>query len=121
MAKAGYFVLMPDLFLGNPVPVEAFNPGATFDILKWVGEHPKERVDGIVEAAIKLMRTEFGTKRIGAVGYCFGGKYVIRFLAENKGLDAGFVAHPSLVQPEELDAVKGPLSVAAAGMSTTSL
>lgn len=116
MAKAGYFVVMPDLFLGNPCPIDAFTPGRNFDIMKWVGEHPKERIDGTVEAAIKLMRGELGVKAIGAVGYCFGGKYVIRFLAENKGLEAGFVAHPSLVDSTEVEAVRGPLSVAAAGL-----
>lgn len=115
MARSGYFVVMPDIFHGDPVPTTAFDPAADFDIMAWLPKHPSEGVDAIVEASIKAMRSEYGVKKIGAVGYCFGGKYVIRFLAEGKGLDAGYVAHPSLVKPEELEAIKGPLSIAAAG------
>lgn len=45
-------------------------------------------------------------------GYCFGGKYVARFLAEGRGLDAGFTAHPSNTQPAEWEAISGPISIA---------
>ena len=31
-----------------------------------------------------------------------------------KGIDVGYVAHPSFVDEEELEAMKGPLSIAAA-------
>jgi dienelactone hydrolase len=54
-----------------------------------------------------------GAKRIGAVGYCFGGKYVIRFLAQGRGVDAGFVAHPSFAESAEVEAIANPLSIAA--------
>jgi dienelactone hydrolase len=32
----------------------------------------------------------------------------------NKGIDVGYIAHPSLLVPEDLANVKGPLSIAAA-------
>ena len=41
-------------------------------------------------------------------------QYVARFLAKGKGLDVGFSAHPSLTTVEELKAVAGPYSIAAA-------
>lgn len=63
------------------------------------------------------MRGPLGCKRIGGAGYCFGGKYVCRFLKEGK-LDAGYTAHPSFVDAEEVEGVTGPLSIAAAGMYT---
>jgi dienelactone hydrolase len=121
MARAGYFILMPDLFDGNPIPSNTFDSpethakfAAKFDISAWLAKHPRDQIDRITDAAIKAMRSEFGVKKLGAVGYCFGGKYVIRFLADGKGLDAGFTAHPSLVETPELEAVRGPLSIAAA-------
>lgn len=41
-------------------------------------------------------------------------KYAIRLL--NPGLlDVSYVAHPSFVENDELAAIKGPLSIAAAG------
>ncbi len=93
------------------------NPPAGFDLMKWLNGPPghlPNRVDPVVDAVIKEMRGNMGVKRIGGVGYCFGGKYVVRDLQEGK-LDAGFVAHPSFVEADELKAIKGPLSIAAAG------
>lgn len=63
-----------------------------------------------------LRGSEYGVKKLGAVGYCYGAKYVIRGLKEGGGVDAGFIAHPSLVDVEELKAIRGPISIAAAGM-----
>lgn len=37
-------------------------------------------------------------------------------MAEGKGVDVGYMAHPSFVDAEEVKALKGPLSIAAAGM-----
>jgi dienelactone hydrolase len=113
-AANGYFVIIPDLFNGNPVPL---NPPEGFDLMEWINtEMPKvPAVDPIVEATIKEMRGPLGCKRIGGVGYCFGGKYVCRFLKEGR-LDAGYTAHPSFVDAKEVEGIKGPLSIAAAGM-----
>lgn len=33
-----------------------------------------------------------------------------------KGIDVGFMAHPSFVEEDEIKALTGPLSIAAAGM-----
>lgn len=63
------------------------------------------------------MKGNLGVKSLGAVGYCFGAKYVARFL--NKGqIDAGFVAHPSFVEDDEIKGMTGPFSIAAAGTLT---
>jgi dienelactone hydrolase len=37
---------------------------------------------------------------------------------KNGGLDAGFTAHPSFVDEEEVRGIRGPLSIAAAGTSS---
>ncbi|KAL1984881.1 hypothetical protein VTN96DRAFT_8636 [Rasamsonia emersonii] len=61
------------------------------------------------------MRACLGCEKIGAVGYCFGAKYVVRFLKPaEKRVDVGYVAHPSFVDTEELAAIQGPLSISAA-------
>lgn len=79
-------------------------------------------VDPIIESVIKVLREEMGVKKLAAVGYCFGGKYVCRWLREGEGkIDVGYVAHPSFVDKQELEDVNGPLSIAAAGMSLSSL
>lgn len=70
-------------------------------------------VDPLYAAVLAHLRAQ-GTARIGGVGYCFGAKYVCRFLAAGAGLDAGFIAHPSFVDADEVRGVSGPLSIAAA-------
>ena len=117
-AANGYFVVMPDLFEGDPIPL---NRPADFDIMKWLQTsgpqgkgHGPGQVDPIVEAVIKEMKTNLGVQKIGSVGYCFGAKYVARFSAQGKGIDVGAMAHPSFVEAEEVKAMVAPLSIAAA-------
>jgi len=117
-AANGYFVVMPDLFEGDAIPL---NRPEGFDIMRWLKSggvggkgHGKDRVDPIVAAVIAEMRDNLGVKKIGSVGYCFGAKYVARFLAEGKGIDVGAMAHPSFVEADEIKAMVGPLSIAAA-------
>ncbi|KAL1596260.1 hypothetical protein SLS59_007959 [Nothophoma quercina] len=111
-AANGYYTIIPDVFRGNEIP---FPMPADFDFPAWREKKmPREGdVDPIFGTVIKYLRGELGVKRLGGVGYCFGGKYVCRWLRPG-GLDAGFTAHPSFVEAEELKGIKGPLSIAAA-------
>jgi len=109
-AANGYFTVVPDLFQKDPIPA---NRDASFDMNAWRGKHGVEKVDPVVEATLKEMKEKYGVKRIGTVGYCFGAKSVVRYL--KKGVtDAGYVAHPSFVTTEEVKAIEGPFSIAAA-------
>ena len=92
-AENGYFTIMPDVFHGDPVPM---NRSEGFDIMKWLqgkagggeGEgHLPSRVDPVVKAALKWLKEEKGVKRVGSVGYCFGAKYVVRHAAKDGGID----------------------------------
>lgn len=117
-AANGYLTLVPDLFQGDPIPL---NRPADFDLYAWLNgkqtgtAHSPKETDPIVSSVIRHMKEELGVKRIGATGYCFGAKYVIRFMDTDGGIDVGYLAHPSLVEREELLKIRGPLSIAAAG------
>ena len=108
---------MPDLFHGGPIPL---NRPEGFDIMKWLQQgskgsgHTTKEVDPVVEKTIQHMKSELGVKTIGAVGYCFGAKYVARFMTGGKGIDVGAFAHPSFVDAAEIKALTGPLTIAAA-------
>lgn len=107
---------MPDLFNKDPVPdgaLEGKVPG--FDLGKWLPGHQPPSIDRIVDATIVELRTKYNTKKIGAAGYCFGAKYVVRHLRPDQGkIDVGYAAHPSFVEEDELSDIKGPFSIAAA-------
>jgi len=116
IAKAGYLVVLPDLFKGDAIPLQT--PERGLNLTEWFSRHPTAEIDSIIESTIKYIRTELGSKKVGGVGYCLGGKYVPRFLAEGKGLDAGFIAHPSNLELLEIQAIAHPISMAAGGMSS---
>jgi len=116
-AANGYYTIIPDLFNGDSMKI---NRPADFNIMDWLTKgtggnnpHTLEYVDPIVEKSVQWLK-EQGFKRIGSVGYCFGAKYTIRFLAAGKGINVGYAAHPSWVEESELAAISGPLSIAAA-------
>ena len=116
-AANGYFVVMPDLFQGHPVPL---NRPESYDLMAWLKgppSHLQDSVDPIVAKVFNAMRTIFGCKNIGGVGYCFGAKYVVRNLKAGY-LNVGYICTPSLVEADELRGITGPLSIAAAEKDT---
>ncbi|KAK5657936.1 hypothetical protein OQA88_2487 [Cercophora sp. LCS_1] len=120
LAANGYLTLIIDPFNGDPLPLN--RPG-DFDFMAWMTKgstgdnpHTKEAVDPIILDAIKTLKEEYGVKKLGALGYCFGAKYVARHYKD--GIDVGYFAHPSFVDEDELAGVTGPLSIAAAETDT---
>ncbi|KAI2847922.1 hypothetical protein CBS147343_7684 [Aspergillus niger] len=109
-AANGYFVVLPDLFHGDPVPVER---EGNFDVMAWLQNHLPPVTDPVIDRTIRYMRQEQGCQRIGGVGYCYGGKYVARYLKPGL-LDVGYMAHPTHVEVDELKGIQGPLSISAA-------
>ncbi|KAH8666827.1 dienelactone hydrolase [Xylariales sp. PMI_506] len=114
-AANGYLTLIIDVFNGDPL---SLNRPDNFDFMAWLTKgstgdnpHTPDYVDPIVVEAIKFLKEEKGIKKLGAVGYCFGAKYVARHYP---AIDVGFFAHPSFVDEAELEGFKGPLSIAAA-------
>jgi dienelactone hydrolase len=109
---------MPDLFNNDPVPM-TMTEGPQLNLTEWFARHPTWQIDQVVEQTIRYMQTQLGDTRIGAVGYCLGGKHVARFMTSGKGIDLGFVAHPANLTDEEIQAIARPISVAAGGMFTS--
>ncbi|KAJ0327408.1 hypothetical protein COL5a_005787 [Colletotrichum fioriniae] len=141
-AANGYTTLIVDLFnkdqLSVPMPAGFDIMKWLAEGSDGKNPHNKEAVDPIIVDSLKYMQTELGLTNIGGLGYCFGAKvcilptispssiastsagfsdtiirqYVVRHYKD--GIKVGFVAHPSFVDEDELAAITGPFSIAAA-------
>ncbi|KAK9449791.1 dienelactone hydrolase [Limtongia smithiae] len=109
-AKFGFLTVIPNLFYDDAVPYP--RPDG-FDLPAWVKKHGIDATEPLINKAFDYVKEKYpAVTKFFAVGYCFGGKYVVRYL--DGRLNAGFIAHPSFVMADELKAMKGPLSIAAA-------
>ncbi|CAM1506155.1 Fc.00g057960.m01.CDS01 [Cosmosporella sp. VM-42] len=114
-ASRGFTCMVLDLFNGDPAPL---NMPESFDIMAWLSKgsnginpHVPETIDPVIVSGLGYLKS-LGVERIGASGYCFGAKYVVRHYKD--GISCGFIAHPSFIESDELAAISGPLSIAAA-------
>jgi dienelactone hydrolase len=78
-AANGYLTVIPDIFKDEALPLDALESGKV-DLTSWGARHGPEQVDPVVESTIAYLRQDLGIKRIGGVGYCFGGKVRASFI-----------------------------------------
>ncbi|KUI59623.1 Protein AIM2 [Cytospora mali] len=160
-AHEGFLVVMPDLFEGDVAPnsttveeqpsegssfLDAFKTKAvegvkSFMIDMWLARHTDEKVIPILHKVLDGANDEFADAvsnggGIYAVGYCFGGKYILHLASERKvhasglwggeqkptdeeaGLQkngpyikAGALAHATLVARDDFEGIKAPVSL----------
>lgn len=72
-ANNGYLTIIPDIFQGDQISLSDMQSGKA-DLPSWLPNHQPANVEPVVESTIKYARETLGVKKIGAVGYCFGGK-----------------------------------------------
>ena len=101
-----------------------------FDLKGFLGKNNKDRRYPEILASAKALKQEFGFKKVGAIGYCYGGWAVFQLGAKgeydhphhteilisepgNNLVDAISTPHPSLLTKEEVNAVGVPVQVIA--------
>ncbi|KAF7364288.1 Dienelactone hydrolase endo--beta-d-glucanase [Mycena sanguinolenta] len=95
-AQNGFKCIMPDIFNGDPVPLDDFDPD-NFDLDKWVENgHDQIYTRPTVDKVVAALKAE-GISTFLATGYCFGARYVFDLAFENI-FAAAVVAHPSLLR-----------------------
>ncbi|KAI0538550.1 Alpha/Beta hydrolase protein [Xylaria digitata] len=111
--RAGYFVVAPDLFNGTPSTLDLVDMSPT-QLKAFLAAATPEETDSLISVAVDYLKNVKKITKIAATGYCFGGRYTFRWLSEGTGINVGFAAHPSNLQNEEINAIRGAVGVAAA-------
>jgi len=100
-ALNGFKVIAPDLFNGDPLSADAFNPDSGIDFMGWLGKHMPDTAQPLVNDVIKDLKTQ-GITKFATIGYCYGAR--IGFNLAFSGESAATVAnHPSFLKtPDDL-------------------
>ncbi|KAK6115512.1 hypothetical protein DH2020_007781 [Rehmannia glutinosa] len=84
VACNGYNVLVPDLYNGDPWTKD--RPNALLE--QWISKNGSESIAKTIFASAKWMINEFAalgiSKRLGIIGFCYGGGRVIDILAQDQ-------------------------------------
>lgn len=109
--EANVTVYIPDFFGGEELDKETVLAGHfhKIDLVAFRSRNDRHIREPEIFACAKALREEKGFKKIGAVGYCYGGWAVLRLAAGPPLVDAIVCAHPSWVTKEDFENVTVPV------------
>ncbi|KAH7486290.1 hypothetical protein H9L39_06062 [Fusarium oxysporum f. sp. albedinis] len=115
--EVGATVLVPDFFGGEILPANTIlddSRWAELDLPAFLARNSKSvRGPEIIKTA-EALRASY--RRFGVMGFCFGGWGAFHIGAKDKQLaDCISVAHPTMVEKTEIDALAVPVQIMAPG------
>ncbi|KAJ0744870.1 putative dienelactone hydrolase, alpha/Beta hydrolase [Helianthus annuus] len=102
VAAAGYYVVVPDFFHGDPLT-------SITKIGDWLKNHAPEQAVEFAKPVIQALK-EKGITKIGAAGFCWGAKVVVE-LAKDGEIQFAALLHPSFVTLDDIKGVKVPTGI----------
>jgi len=78
----------------------------------WTIKHREAVTKPIIESFIAAVRADPGVTKVGAVGFCWGGRYAILQAQDNTGVDAAAALHPSMTSNADFEAITKPVTIA---------
>lgn len=121
--EIGATVFAPDFFGGEVLPFDliAADKFDQFDLPGFLGRNSREiREPEIFAFARALKSEEHGFKKVGAVGFCYGGWASFRLGAKEHAqaplVDCVSIGHPSMTTKKDIDEVAVPVQMLAPEM-----
>ncbi|XP_057453947.1 uncharacterized protein LOC130745614 [Lotus japonicus] len=111
VACNGYNILVPDLFRGNPWTKD--QPKSAFE--QWIASQDPERIAKDITTWTKWLVDEFIaagiSRKLGIIGFCFGGGKVLEVLAQDQGayFGTGISFYGTRMDPLAASDVKVPV------------
>ncbi|MBA0696644.1 hypothetical protein Goari_003181, partial [Gossypium aridum] len=123
VAAAGFYVVAPDFFYGEPFVRD--KPDRPFPA--WIKDHGPDKGFEDAKLIIDALKSK-GVSSIGAAGFCWGGEYhfitrwlklnllitsakVVVELAKVALIQAAVMLHPSFVTVDDIKSVKVPIAI----------
>ncbi|XP_040364225.1 endo-1,3;1,4-beta-D-glucanase isoform X1 [Rosa chinensis] len=104
-STAGFHVVVPDFFYGEP-----YNPNNTQrNFTGWLKDHGTDKGFEDTKRLIAALKNK-GVSKIGAAGFCWGGK-VVAELSKGYYTKAAVLLHPYNVTLDDIKAVKTPIAI----------
>ena len=93
LAAEGYFVLLPDIFRGNPLPnLETIGT--------WLPQFPYEKVKPEIQTCVRFLQSKDAADKVGLMGFCYGCWINFKLCGDSElqnYFSAGVNCHPSLI------------------------
>ncbi|KAK7363692.1 hypothetical protein VNO77_05843 [Canavalia gladiata] len=105
VAAAGYYVVVPDFFDGEPYDPQ----NSSRQLPVWLKDHGPEKGSEAAKPIIEALKSK-GVSAVAGVGLCWGAKVVVE-LTKSGHIQAAVLLHPSFVSLEDIKGVDIPISI----------
>ncbi|KAK8682301.1 hypothetical protein V6N13_054693 [Hibiscus sabdariffa] len=105
VAAAGFYVVVPDFFFGDPYVSD--KPDRPMSV--WIKDHAPAKSFQDAKLIIDALKSK-GASSIGAAGFCWGAKVVVE-LSKVALIQAAVMLHPSFVTVDDIKGVKVPIAI----------
>ncbi|XP_007953990.1 carboxymethylenebutenolidase homolog [Orycteropus afer afer] len=105
IAANGYTTIVPDFFVGQE-PWHPSDDWSTFP--EWLKTRNARKVDKEVDATLKYLRLHCGARKLGLVGFCWGGVAVHHLMATRPEFSAGVSVYGLVRDAEDVYGLQAP-------------
>uniref|UniRef100_A0A3Q1LGS8 Carboxymethylenebutenolidase homolog n=1 Tax=Bos taurus TaxID=9913 RepID=A0A3Q1LGS8_BOVIN len=97
--------IVPDFFVGQ----EPWHPSGDWSTFpEWLKTRNARKIDKEFDAVLKYLKQQCHTKRIGVVGFCWGGTAVHHLMLKHPELRAGVSVYGIIKDAEDVYGLKNP-------------